>query len=143
MKELSEQARKRVELLLGMYVETTKVKINENEFTLRTLKVKELKEIFMKAQLKSTSNTQLEYEFNLDCFKLAYSLKEISGIPIDEFLGIKHLSYDEKIEEKFSFIENFEVALSGKLAKVQSEMQSELDKKINENVDNLSDEIKK
>jgi hypothetical protein len=106
IERISDVAKRRIEMLLGITKLIRKVDINGNEFILRTLKSKETRNIFMQAA-EFTTNMQVAFEVRRQT--LAYSIIGISGVTIEEFLD------SDDFNTKLAFVDELDESLSRKL----------------------------
>jgi len=105
-KNLTDGAKRRIEMLLGMTQMTRDVKIGENIFTLRLLKSKDMRAAIAKAaEFDGTIHASYEARRQF----LSRSLTHISGIEIDDFLG------SSTLESKLEFLDELDEPLLGKL----------------------------
>jgi hypothetical protein len=96
--KISNEAKKRLEILADIGRATKDVQIGEFTFSLRTLKAKEAKEAALATF--STSVTQLEASFEARKQQLARSLFKIDGELIEMIIG------SELLADKLAFIED-------------------------------------
>lgn len=99
VERLSEGARKRIEMLVGMTRSTRSVEIEENTYVLQTLKSKEMRDALLSA---SAFDGSLQSPFEIRKQLLARSLIQIAGLPIEQFVG----SYD--LEAKLIFMDELD-----------------------------------
>lgn len=104
--KVSPAAKKRIEMLCGMSMLTREVDIDNNIFTLRTLKSKENRQALVDAVKYDGT---IEFSFELRKQILARSIEKIAGVEIDAFLG----SFDFKA--KLEFIDELDEAVLDKL----------------------------
>lgn len=104
--KISESARKRIEMLLGMSQTIREVKIENNVFVLRSLKAKEMREA-LTAVIEFDGTVQGPYEIRKQL--LGRSLTHVAGIEIGQFLG------SNTLESKFIFIEELDESLANRL----------------------------
>jgi hypothetical protein len=103
---LSEGARRRIEMLVGMTRLTRTVEIEGNTYVLQTLKSRELRDgIVATAEFDGT----VQFSFETAKQLLARSLIQVAGVGIDEFLNSHDLS------AKLSFVEELDQALLNRL----------------------------
>ena len=100
---LSEGAKKRIELLIGMTRITRSVDLDGNIFILQTLKAKEMREAIMEA---SKFNGTVEGPFELRKQLLARSLVQIAEIDIEQFISSNdfqaRLDFIDELDDHFS-----------------------------------------
>lgn len=90
--KISDGAKRRIEMLLGMTQTTREVEIEGNTFTLRSLKSKEVRDaIFQSSQFDGTTHGPYEIRKQF----VARSLTHIAGLEIEQFLG--SLSLDSRL----------------------------------------------
>jgi len=97
--KLSDGAKRRIEMLLGMTQLKKEVKIENNTFLLRTLKSKEMRDALFAAS-SFDGTVQAPYEIRRQL--LSRSIVEISGIDIESFLGT------DKLDAKFAFVDDLD-----------------------------------
>lgn len=95
IERLSQGAKKRIEMLIGITRTVREVEINGHKFTLQTLLSKEMREAISLAS-EFDGNVQSPFEIRMQF--LARSVSEIDGIAIEQFLG------SNEIEDKLSFV---------------------------------------
>ncbi len=103
---LNEGARRRVEMLCGMTRSTRSVPLNGQNFSLRTLKNKEMREALLTA---SQFDGTVESPFEIRKQLLARYLYEIAGTDASLFLG------DSSLEAMFEFIDEADETLLTRL----------------------------
>lgn len=103
---LSDSAKKRIEMLCGMFNDTREVDLNGQVFVLRTLTGKELREASKAASLHDNS---VELPFEIRKQFLARSLMQIAGTDVEMFLG------DDGIEARSEFAEKLPEPVLNKL----------------------------
>ncbi len=103
---LSDGAKKRLDMLLGMTRTIRHCQIGETEFVLQTLKSKEMREAIMFA---SEFDGTVQSPFEIRKQFLARSLVQIGGIDIEQFIGAVDL------ESKLLFIEELDDLLLNRL----------------------------
>jgi len=116
MNRISEPARQRIEVLIGIGRATKNVEIaSENEsviFSIRTLKGREIKKLMRYVgSLSSTESniTTAEASIAARDIILAWSIYAIDGVNFDLFLNISNqANEDEKLSDKLVFIENLD-----------------------------------
>lgn len=104
--KVSDSARKRIEMLLGMSQTTREVNIENNIFVLRTLKAKEMREAMM-AAFDFDGTVQAPYEMRKQL--LGRALTHIAGIEIEQFIGTSTL------DGKMAFIDELDDNLLNRL----------------------------
>ena len=102
MTQISPQAKKRLELLLGMIRTIRQFQIGENSFTLQSLKGKEMREAVMAA---AEYDRTVQSPFEIRRQLLARSLVEISGVNFEQFIG------SSELDAKLIFVEELDEAL--------------------------------
>ena len=103
---LSEGARKRIEMLIGMTRLTKEVEIDGQIYGLQTLKSAELREA-----MKATTPYDGTVEFIFETRKqlLARSITHVAGVELSSFLG------SDELKDKLDFIEEIDHALLSRL----------------------------
>lgn len=102
MEKISEGAKRRIEMLIGITRNTRDVDIEGNVFTLQTLKSKEMRQALMSvAQYDGT----IEGPFEMRKQYLARSITHVAGVDINSFLA------SDKLETKLSFIDELDEPL--------------------------------
>ncbi len=102
MEKISEGAKRRIEMLIGITRNTRDVDIEGNVFTLQTLKSKEMRQALMSvAQYDGT----IEGPFEMRKQYLARSITHVAGVDINNFLA------SDKLETKLSFIDELDEPL--------------------------------
>lgn len=104
--KISEGAKRRIEILLGMIQTTKEVKIQDNIFVLRTLKSKEMREALV-ATSEYDGTVQTPYEMRRQI--LSRSLTHISGVEIEQFIG------SNTLDSKMLFLDELDEALLSRL----------------------------
>lgn len=104
--KITDSAKKRIEMLVGMVRLTREVNIDGNVFVLRTLKSKEMREA-MTNVLPFDGTIQAPYEIRSQL--LARSLTHVAGIEIDHFIG------SNTFESKILFLEELDDGLLTRL----------------------------
>lgn len=104
--KLSDGAKRRIEMLLGMSQTTREVKIDSNVFILRSLKSKEMRDALASA-FEFDGTIQAPYEIRKQI--LSRSLTHVAGVEINQFLG------SSTIESKFLFIDELDESLLNRL----------------------------
>lgn len=113
---LSEGARKRIEMLIGMTRGTRTIDIEGQTYTLQTLKSKEMREALLEAS-KFDGNIQFPFEYRKQL--LARSIVQIAGVDINQFVG------SNEIEDKLSFMDELDEALLNRLYDEYTELTKE------------------
>lgn len=104
--KLSEGAKKRIEMLLGMVQSVREVVIEDNVFILRTLKSKEMREsLIVAAEYDGT--VQAPYEIRRQI--LGRSLTHISGVEVEQFIG------SNSLDSKLIFLDELDESLLARL----------------------------
>lgn len=116
MSKISDGAKKRLEMLLGMTRTTREVDFDNNKFVLQSLKGKELREAIFQA---SKFDNTVEFPFEIRKQLLARSLVEIAGVSIEQFVGSSELS------DKLNFVEELDDAFLSRLYTEYTIMASE------------------
>lgn len=96
---LSDGAKRRIEMLLGMTRVTREVDINGNIFVLRTLKSKEMSDAIFEVS-KFDGTTQGAYEIRRQL--LSRSLTHVAGVEIESFIS------SNALEGKLAFIDELD-----------------------------------
>ncbi len=99
-------AKRRIEMLLGMTQSTRDCVIENNNYSLKSLKSKEMRAALMAAS-EFDGTIQAPYEIRRQF--LARSLTHVAGIEIDHFLGTKTL------ESKLLFLDELDESLLNRL----------------------------
>jgi hypothetical protein len=102
IEKISEGAKRRIEMLIGMTKLTKDVDINGNVFTLQTLRGKEMRETI---KAVSKFDGTIEGPFEMRKQFLARSITHIAGVEISVFLAT------DSLETKLSFIEELDESL--------------------------------
>lgn len=103
---LSESARRRVEILLGMVRDTRTISLPSGDYVLQTLRSQELRESFIATQ---PFDGTIEGPFEIRRQLLARSLIQVAGTDIEQFVGSR------EIEAKLSLLDELPEALLGRL----------------------------
>lgn len=103
---LTDSAKRRVEILCGLFKNTKEVDIDGNVFVLKVLKGKEIKQALVEASAFSGS---VELPFETRKQFLARSLSQVAGTDIEMFLG------DNSLEARLEFIEELDEPVLGAL----------------------------
>lgn len=138
--KISDQAKKRIEILANIGRLTKDVTISNTVFTLRTLKNRELEDATLATF--AISGTQLEASFALRKNQLARSLTKIDGNDIGAILG------DNSIDAVISFLDNaMEEIVFNKLydefTALKKEVQTKYGINTNEEVKEVIADLKK
>lgn len=138
IERVSDQAKKRIEMLTGIGRLNKDVVLEDRTFSLRTLKAKETKDASM-AILKC--DTQLEAGFESRRQQVARAIYQIDGREIDLVLG------NDSLEIRLEFIDNLEESVLGKLfdefAALKTESSNKYSIKTSEDVKEVSEDLKK
>lgn len=103
---LSDGAKRRIEILIGMTRLSKSVDIDGNVYVLQTLKSKELRDaIVASAEFDGT----VQFSFETGKQILARSLTQIAGVDIDQFIN------SNELEDKLNFVEDLDQALFSRL----------------------------
>lgn len=133
-----QRAVSRLEVLVGIGRLTTEVEIDNAKFCLRSLKNKEIRDVINKSLTEENSFNQT---MTLRNYTLAYSLFEIEGDSISNYIGSD--DFDSRVE----LIEEFSSNTVDALWKAYNDMQDSYKKTINEDLGSdakqVSDTIKK
>lgn len=133
-----QKAVSRLEVLVGIGRLTTEVKIDNVKFCLRSLKNKEVRDVINRSLGEENSFNQTMVLRNST---LAYSLFEIEGDSISNYIG------DDDFESRVELIEEFSSNTVDELWKAYNNMQDSYKKTINEDLgtdaNQVSDTIKK
>lgn len=114
--KISDGAKKRLEILMGMTRTTREVDIENSKFVLQSLKGKEVREaIFQASQFDNT----VEFPFEIRRQLLARSLVEIAGVSVEQFIGSNDLF------DKLNFVEELDDAFLSRLYLEYTEMSKE------------------
>ena len=108
---LSDQAKRRIEMLCNMSRMTRDVTIDGNVYSLRTLKSKELQEV-INASAKYDGNINITFETRKQF--LVRGLYKVAGTDISDFLN------DDSVEAKLEFLDYLEESV---VARLYSEFQ--------------------
>lgn len=135
---LNEGARRRIEMLIGMTRTTHTAEIEGNVFIFQTLKAKEMREAIIAA---SEFDGSIESPFEIRKQLLARSLIEISGVPVEQFIG------SARLEDKLLFIEELDEALLNRLydeyIKLAREAKKKYSIKSDEEAQQVVEDLKK
>lgn len=104
--KISEGAKKRIEMLLGMTYTTKEVNIDGNIFILKSLKSKDMREaLIVTAEYDGT--VQAPYEMRRQL--LGRSITHVAGVEIEQFIGSNNLN------SKLSFLDELDESLLSRL----------------------------
>lgn len=103
---LSEGAKKRIDMLLGMTRTTRQCEVEGVTFVLQSLKAKEMREAIILAS-QFDGNVQSPFEIRKQF--LARSIVQVGDIDINQFIG------SEDFESKLAFIDELDESLSNRL----------------------------
>lgn len=103
---LSDGAKRRIEMLVGMTRSTREVQIEANSFMLNTLKSKEMREAFM-VIVDFEGTVQGPFEMRRQF--LARALTHVAGVEITQFLG------SDELEARLQFIDELDESLLNRL----------------------------
>ncbi len=93
---LTDGAKKRIEMLIGMTRGTRTAEIDGNAYAFQTLKGKEMRQaLFAASEFDNTVQSPFEIRKQL----LARSLTHIAGVPIEQFVG------NTSLDSKLAFVE--------------------------------------
>ena len=136
--KIAEPAKRRIEMLIGMTIGTREVVIENNTFSLKTLKSKEIRDALLAA---SQFDGTLETPFEIRKQVLARALTHIAGIEFGQFIS------NPSFEAKLNFIDELDDSFTGRLYKEYTVLSDENQKKYgmkNENdVKEVFEDIKK
>lgn len=103
---LSESAKRRIDMLCGLFKNTKEVDVGGNIFVIRVLKGKEIREALIAAsEFDGTISLPFETRKNL----LGRSLVQIAGTDVEMFLG------DDSIEARMEFLEELDEPVLSKI----------------------------
>lgn len=135
---LSEGAKKRLEMLLGMTRTIRTVKIGEMQIVFQSLKSKEMKEAILESS-KFDNTLQAPYEIRKNL--LARSIVSIEGVEFSQFVS------SDSLETKLSFIDELDDAFLSRLfeeyLKTAEEAKNKFSIKNNEDANNVIEDLKK
>lgn len=136
--KISEGAKRRIEILLGMIQSNKTINIEGTSFTIRTLKSKEMRDaIFIAAKFDGTIEAPYEIRRQL----LARAITHVADIEIEQFIG------GNTLEQKLMFLDELDDSFLSRLyAEYVSLASSVRDKYAIKNEDDLKEvveEIKK
>lgn len=113
---LSEGARRRIEMLIGMTRLTKDIDIDGRIYRIRTLTSKELREVLMSA---SAFDGNIQFIFESRKQVLGRSLTVVAGVEIEQFLGSTDL------QDRLDFIEEMDHSLLIRLYNEYNELAAE------------------
>lgn len=136
--KISEGAKKRIEILLGMTQTTREVTIENNLFILKSLKSKDMRESLMVAA-EYDGTVQGPYELRRQI--LARSLTHVAGIEFEQFIA------SNSLEDKLSFLDELDESLLGRLydeyVLLGKEIKDKYSVKDDKDVEEVFDNLKK
>lgn len=106
--KLNDGAKRRIEMLLGMTRSMRTVTLESGDYTLQTLKSKEMREAIFEAS-KFDGTVESPYEVRKQF--LARSLIQIAGVEVDQFVGARDL------ESRMAVIDELDESLVNRLHK--------------------------
>lgn len=137
IKKVSQFSRERINILTNIGRIKTNVTIGENTFTLRSLKDREVKQIFSSLnEVKNASQLALALRTSY----LAYSICEIDGHSIADVLGIIEGS-ENYYESIIAFLEESEDYVIDHLYNKYNEMINNIKQKFSVNTEEKSKEV--
>lgn len=104
--KITDGAKRRIEMLIGMTRSTREFSFADNSFVLQTLKAKEMREAIM-AAAEFAGTVQESFEVRRQF--LARSLVQVAGVDIEQFIG------SNSLEAKLIFVEELDDALINRL----------------------------
>lgn len=135
---LSEGAKKRIEMLVGMSTIYKTVEIDKNTYTIKSLKAKEIREATASAMKYEGT---IEFLFEMRKQLLSRSLTEIAGIEITQFLG------SDNFDDKLDFLDELDEALLNRLYEehmlVDKEVKTKYGIKTEKDVKGVIEDLKK
>jgi hypothetical protein len=136
--KITDGAKRRIEMLLGLVQTTREVVIENNVFILRSLKSKEMREAMI-AAFDFDGTVQAPYEMRKQL--LARSLTHVAGIEIEQFIG------SSSLDSKFAFIDELDENLSNRLydeyVKLSNSAKEKYSVKTAEDMKEVVEDIKK
>ena len=136
--EISDGAKRRIEMLLGMTRHSKTVNIQNTTYELRTLKSGEMRKALSESS-KFDGTVQMPFEMRRQI--LCASLLSIGGVDIEMFLGTSD------INTKFELIDNLDESLLNRLYEEYTILSSESKKKFSinsqEELQEVVEDIKK
>lgn len=135
---ISQPAKIRLEYLADIGRITKEVKIGPSTFTLRTLKSKEQRQVFLTLV---DVNNKVDEAYNLKLHSLAHSLLKIDGQDLEMVLPIR------TFQDRISFLENLEESTIDQLFTAYQELKTSSDQqfalKTEQDVKEVSDALGK
>lgn len=135
---LSEGAKRRIEILIGMTRLTKDIEIDGQLYRLQTLKSKELRDALVAT---SEFDGSIQFVFETRKQLLARSLTVVAGVEIDQFLNSSDL------QARLDFIEEMDhsllVRLYGEYIKLSKEAEEKYALKTEEETKEVAEELKK
>ena len=104
--KITDGAKRRIDMLLGLIKVTREVVIENNVFILKTLKAKDMRDVMI-GTFEFEGTIQAPYEMRKQL--LGRSLTHVAGIEIEQFIG------SPSLESKFAFIDQLDESLSNRL----------------------------
>lgn len=136
--KISEGAKKRIEILLGMTQTTREVTIENNLFILKSLKSKDMRESLMVAA-EYDGTVQGPYELRRQI--LARSLTHVAGIEFEQFIA------SNSLEDKLLFLDELDESLLSRLydeyVLLGKEIKEKYSVKDDKDVEEVFDNLKK
>jgi hypothetical protein len=136
--KIGESAKRRIEMLIGMTLAVKEVTIDQNTFTLKTLKSKEMREA-LSASSQFDGSLETPYEIRKQI--LARALTHIAGVEIEQFIS------SSSLEAKLNFIDELDDSFIGRLYKeytiLSDENQRKYGIKTDSDVKEVFEDIKK
>ncbi len=138
VEKMSDGAKRRIEMLVGITRSTRDVNIQGNVFSLQTLKSKEMREAIMSV---AKYDGTVEGPFEMRKQYLARSITHIAGVDINNFLA------SDKLEAKLAFIDELDEPLLNHLYSEYLELTKEAREKYSvksdEEVKEVLEDLKK
>ena len=106
LERLSDGAKKRIEMLLGMTKLTRSVQIDGNQYVLQTLTSKEIREA---VTASAEFNNSVQFAFETKKQFLGRSLVQVAGVDIEQFLN------SNELETRLLFVEEMDHSLAVRL----------------------------
>lgn len=135
---ISPQGKTRLEYLTDIGKMTKDITIGSSTFTLRTLKAREQRQVYL--TLVDVSN-KIDEAYNLKFYSLSYSLIKIDGIDINLVVKINSL------QDKIKILEDLEETTTDQLFSAYQELKSSSDKqfsiKDDKDMKEVSEDLKK
>ena len=136
--KMSDGAKRRIEMLLGMTRVTREVDISGNIFVLRTLKSKEMSDAIFEVS-KVDGTTQAPYEIRRQL--LARSLTHIAGVEIEQFIG------SNTLQSRLDFVDELDDSVLTRLymeyTVLSSEARNKYAAKTEQEVKEVLEDLKK